>query len=858
MKVSLFCSKYILIGLLTTLVVNAQTEDLRLIVTDQNSALILVTTARLKKNSEILKEINKTNSGIIIFSGLEAGRYTLEISAEGFKGYSSEIEIKAGKNEIRITLEIAEIKEKIDVETTPQRKSLDGRDGAFSETLTKQEIEALSNNPEEMKRQLQNIAGPNATFLVNGFPEKDLPPKSEIESIKIIRSAYDAEFHEAGNTYISIITKAGGSKWRGKATLNFNDSLLNARDVFAVSHPKFQKKRLSFSLSGGVIKNKASLWLSGTLEDSDTASNIFAVLPEGRFNSTVNQKYNFMMGRGVFLYNLTKNHPLNIGFSRDKLSRENIGVGGFDLSERSYDSKSISNTFQLSTSGPIGTKFFHEFRFQTKFANSESSSINDNPTLIVLDSFTSGGAGVENNSDFTRFNIAENLGFGNEKHLFKFGLLFEYENRKLISADNQNGKFIFSSLNDFVLGRPALFTQRLESRDISLSQSQLGLYFQDTADFYKSFSVNLGLRYEWQNNLKDYNNFSPRIGFAWSPQESGKTVLRGGFGVYYDWLAPNYLATIKSNGINQPNEIIITNPTFPLTLNNQLSTTSLRNYMQLADNLVNPYIIVSSIGIFRKINKQSSIIATYKFERGLKQFRSRDLNAPNSFGVRPNSNFGKIIQIESSSFFERSSLEMSYRTNLAKTINLSLNYTLAKSVSESDYIFDLPSDNSDLRRDRSFSDDDKRHQIYSSMSWQIKRNLGLFFTFNVDSPTPYSITTGIDENGDTVFNDRPLGFKRNTERGEWQTRFDAYLNWSLAFNSFKLWGKSSSETSTQKSGANTNQRKKYSLNFSVNARNLFNQTNFTRYVGVQISPFFRQPVSAQDARKINFGVEFSF
>jgi hypothetical protein len=144
------------------------------------------------------------------------------------------------------------------------------------------------------------------------------------------------------------------------------------------------------------------------------------------------------------------------------------------------------------------------------------------------------------------------------------------------------------------------------------------------------------------------------------------------------------------------------------------------------------------------------------------------------------------------------------------------------------------------------------------MSWQIKRNLGLFFTFNVDSPTPYSITTGIDENGDTVFNDRPLGFKRNTERGEWQTRFDAYLNWSLAFNSFKLWGKSSSETSTQKSGANTNQRKKYSLNFSVNARNLFNQTNFTRYVGVQISPFFRQPVSAQDARKINFGVEFSF
>ena len=192
------------------------------------------------------------------------------------------------------------------------------------------------------------------------------------------------------------------------------------------------------------------------------------------------------------------------------------------------------------------------------------------------------------------------------------------------------------------------------------------------------------------------------------------------------------------------------------------------------------------------------------------------------------------------------------------------NYTLGKTISDNSGIFGLPSNNYNLGLDRSAADNDQRHRIYTSLSWKVLRNLRLSGIFTANSGNPYSITTGQDNNKDTIFNDRPVGVSRNSERGAWHKRFDGSINWTIGLVKNKDADSTLPETVViSKSEANVgiteiDTRYKYSLKFYATANNIFNQTNLANFVGVQTSPFFRKPTSAIQPRRIDFGVRFSF
>ena len=121
------------------------------------------------------------------------------------------------------------------------------------------------------------------------------------------------------------------------------------------------------------------------------------------------------------------------------------------------------------------------------------------------------------------------------KHSLKFGTEIEYEKFQSVSENNVNGRFIFSSIEDFNNQTPSQYSQTLGSTSVKYSQTRASIFFQDYFKIYKTFQLSLGLRYEWQNGLTDSNNFSPMFGDVWSPEKSGKFIVRGGFGVFYDW-----------------------------------------------------------------------------------------------------------------------------------------------------------------------------------------------------------------------------------------------------------------------------------------------------------------------------------
>jgi len=91
----------------------------------------------------------------------------------------------------------------------------------------------------------------------------------------------------------------------------------------------------------------------------------------------------------------------------------------------------------------------------------------------------------------------------------------------------------FANLAAYAAGQPELFTKNRGNTQVSFAQNEYFSFFQDEVQVRTSLSVSLGLRYEWQSNIPDHNNFAPRLAFAYAPHR-GQTVVRGGFGIFYD------------------------------------------------------------------------------------------------------------------------------------------------------------------------------------------------------------------------------------------------------------------------------------------------------------------------------------
>lgn len=838
--------------------------SLRIVVVDQTLAQISGATIRLKDSvGSIIKETKSANAQPIIFAKLAQGRYVLEVEATNFKPYVEEINVKDGANEITVKLEVADIKENVDVKPDELDKATDPREGAFTNFLSREQIAALPDDPEEMKKALRQIAGEDAVIRVDGFTGGQLPPKSQIASIKIIRSNFDAEFHETGLPLVDVTTRAGGSTWNGSFAFRFNDEALNARQPFAVSRRPAQLRNFDGFLNGPVVKKKTSLTLFAFGNNSFDTENIVAVLPGGRLNEGVQRTSDFLYTSARLIHNLSQTHSLNFTYNRNKSEIGNLGVGGFNLRDRALDAKTLTNQIRLSESGNVGEKFLNEFRLQLTDETSKSTPFSRAPAIIVLDAFSRGGAGVDNRNRRQSVYLADNLLFGLGRHALKIGGLIEYDKAKLETNDNQNGTFTFSSLADFLLNQPTTFTQRQASRRVDFSQTQMGVFIQDDLRLHKTFSLGLGLRYERQNNLKDKNNFSPRLSFIWSPEKSGRIVFRGGTGVFYNWLSSNDYGTILSQDARQPSETIIINPSFPNPFASETTDFLPQSFSVFAPNLKNPYVISSSMGVETRLRRNLTLQALYRFTRGVHQFRSRDANAPLPDSGRPDPNLGRITQVESSAFFARRSLDINASGSFTSRFSYAISYTLAKVISDAEGIFSLPSDNYNLRLDRSVSNTDQRHRLYAFSNWKIRKGLNFSTIFKVGSPLPYTITTGLDDNRDTIFNDRPSGIERNGLRGSWQRQIDANISWTMFFGNKESSASGSrtiilTESEASSGGFDIDPKKKFALKLYASATNIFNQTNLRNFIGVQTSPLFGQAISADRPRQIETGIRFSF
>jgi hypothetical protein len=287
---------------------------------------------------------------------------------------------------------------------------------------------------------------------------------------------------------------------------------------------------------------------------------------------------------------------------------------------------------------------------------------------------------------------------------------------------------------------------------------------------------------------------------------------------------------------------VLQNPGFPDPLSGGQSFSAQPvSVVRLAPDLVIPYTMQSGIGVERQLRKSLTLTANYYNTRGVNSFRSRDVNAPLAplFSVRPDPAFSLVRQIESTGRLAGHSLEVGLRGNLTKYFNGMVQYVFGRVRNNTNGIAAFPANSYDLTGEWGRADSDVRHRFNLLGVFKAGKyfNLGTALTLNTGAP--YTITTGRDDNGDSMALDRPAGVGRNTAQGPGFAQLD--LRWSRDFYLNKKKGE-----------------KGPSVTVGVNALNVTNRVNFAGYVGNLSSPFFAQAVSARPSRRVQFSVQVAF
>jgi hypothetical protein len=843
----------------------AQTSSLRVTVVDQTGAAIVGATVRVSVANAAPIEQPSDGRGQAVLGEIVTGTVQVHVEAAGFAPYDASLTLRRGNNSRTVTLRIASLQEQLVV---TDRDAGDRRGNSFSTTLNEEDLAELPDNPDDFEDALRQMAGGDAVFQVNGFRGGRLPPKNQIRQVRFRMNSFAAENHEAGRVMVDIITKPGMAAWNGMANVGFRDDSLNARNAFATEGTPEQFRRFSGNVSGPLKKDRTSISINVDGNNSYDSQTIVALTPGGRVADQVRRPVERAEVTVGLEHSITKNQMLRLEYQRRKDERRNLGVGDFSLQDRAFTRETAFHQVRGSATSILGKSSMNELRVEVRVDDTSQLSRSSDPAVVVIDAFSRGGAGISSDRALKAVEVANNTDFAIGKHAFRTGVLFESGAYEQLDARNSNGTFTFGSLDAFLAGRPNTYTQRLGTIETAFSQTQLGLYFQDDIRVNKNLSISAGVREELQSHVGDWANVMPRAGFTLNPF-GWKTTVRGGYGLFYDWFGADlYDQSLRVDGVAQ-RDLLILNPGYPDPFAGTSAVVLPGGRVQIASDLQLPYVHQVSIGAERSFRETLTLQATYMRHDGRNQLRAINVNAPDASGVRPQPGLGTITQIESTgrSLTNRLIVNATYRIPQTRTL-IGMHYIAASVKNHADNALSLPADSRNPDADWGPAAQDARHRVFGMFNFPLPKGIRVNLMGQAQSGLPYTITTGRDDNGDGVNNDRPAGIGRNSARASWRSDLNLRVSRGFSFGGDRQDAGGGPVIQRRTGGDGDGggpmmmmmeqSPQRFRVDFYIQGYNLLNHTNYINYSGNLQSPFFGLPSSAGPARRIEVGLQFGF
>ena len=689
-------------------------------------------------------------------------------------------------------------------------------------------------------------------------------PLLAIQEFEVIQSQYSAEMGRAASGMVSVATRRGGNELRTEGFALFRHHALTARGAFESEKPDFNRSHWGVAAGGPIAVDRTHFFVAfeRRAENEFSTVNTGGAFPdyEGTFRTPFTD--NLMFAR--IDHRAGESHDFTLRYAGE-VGDELFGVGGIRSFEYGRENALDMHSALLGHRWALPNGWVNQARVH--FASSRRALIRNappGPTLLYPD-LMAGPHQAQERSSSVRAEFRDDLSLittgRTGTHRVRLGTHLSWLHNETRSSFFENGAFFFARDDAAlpVMGQvsfedPAI---RLDARNL-----QLAFYAQDDWSPTPNLTLSLGLRYEVETNGSnqgfvspfagelpfipassrpiDGDNLAPRIGVAWDPGGTGSTVIRGGFGVFYDALvAGPLLALERSSGVPLAQ---VLNPGTTLVDELRIDPDTLPPIIWTAGDIDTPFTRQYSLGVEQVLPGDVTVRLDGVLVQGRNLLLQRNLNPAvgRDESGAPRFRFpgySRIVQLASAGRAEAKMLLVEVRKAWPRGW-LNVGYTLADRRNTNDtWTFDVPLTDPDVldpETEWGPAAWDERHRLTTTAFVGLPGRVGLAGKVVYASGRPFTAITGSDDNGDfSRENDRPPGEGRNERRGEDVFRADAGLTWEAL-----AWGRAR-------------------IALTVNVYNLFNTVNGlpSSIQNIVDSPNFGRPLAAYAGRQAEIGLE---
>jgi hypothetical protein len=894
-------------------------------------------------------------SGNYTATGVIAGSYVVTATAAGFAPSTSAVFSLAPGQVQRIDLAISVLAEAQSVTVSGDDAptvSLDADSNTDAVVMKDNDLDALSDDPDELSNELTALAGPAAgpnggSIYIAGFSGGQLPPKSAIREIRVNQNPYSSEYDTLGYGRVEVLTKPGTDQLHGRFFMQGNDDVFNTGNPFTTTIPAYHSLQYNGSISG-TINKKASFFFNAEQRNNQNAS-IYSVT-NAVLNTTKNLYESGATSGSVFTpsghtaispridVQLGEKNTLSVRYQFERYHLQN-SLGSSELPTQAVSSHWHEHALQSSDSIVINSHIAHEIRFQYLHDESGSTPASTTPTISVPGSFYSGGESSQHNRETTdEFELQDLTTMSAGTHAIKFGTRLRYNREESFSDTNFNGRFTFSSLDSYItllndlasnatwaqiktdggLPNKLAYTTGPETTYARLFDG--ALFVQDDWKANQFLTLSGGLRWETQNQIDDHNDWGPRVAFAYAldghkDQKQARTVLRGGYGFFYNRFGlSNVLNLRRYNGsansqaqttINSPQCFSATSLASVLASCGTGSSAD-KTIVQVMPGYHSPYVSQLGFTLERQLAHNSSLSITGLRSYGVHQMVTRDSNAyvqgsyvygdATKTGTRPDASLGIVKQYYPEGIFKQNQFIVNFTANMTQRFSFSGYYDLSSVRSNTG----TASNSYDIKQDYQRPTWNSRHMLFLRGSYTAPLRLVFDPFMMAQSGKRYNYVSPYDLTGDNFYNNRPaltnsadcttgsetqfaqtsVGcfdmtpstgttvVPNNMGRGPAAVAFNMRLSRAFGFGpkTDSTQSASSNPSSGFRSFNGMNTGHKYTLAFSLQALNLFNNISYGQPTGTVNSSLFGKSTSlvggifssGSAARRVYMQTVFSF
>ena len=799
--------------------------------------------------------VTADSDGVYTFPGLMRWVYSITASASNLSTFEPvRVELTESSQTLDLKLKLTATQQQLTVrEDSGPAVSTDASANASAVVIKGADLEALADNPDDLAADLQALAGPSAgpsggSIYIDGFSGGEIPPKDSIREIRINQNPFSPEFDKLGYGRIEIFTKPGSDKYHGTIDYNLGTDRWNSRNPYAATKAPLLLNEFEGG-GGGPLGKRASFTLDGQRNMVDNGFVVNAVTLDPQtfaiqpFSTVYKTPQRFTRLSPRLDYALSEKNTLSMRYSWTQASIDGAGISGFDLPSRGYRIQYTHELVQLTETSVIGAAI-NETRFQYYRDANHSTAFNDAPEIQVLGSFNSGGSSLGKSSfDQNDFELQNVTSIAKSAHFLRFGVRLRGSLYGDYSPVNFNGTFTFGGGQDGLTSIdryretllhtavPTQFSISTGTAAASVNQVDAGLFVGDEWKLRPNVTLSLGLRYELQTNTSDRRDWAPRVAVAWSPQP--KTVVRAGFGTFYDRFAlANTLTAERFDGVVRQ-QYVVTNPDFYPNIPSIAALAgakSIQTIDRIAPGLRAPRFLQTVVSVERALPGHTTLSLTYTNAHGAHLLRSRDASAANT---------NPVFLIESPGRYNQNQLALNLNSKLNAKVSLFGFYVLNRAKSDTDGVGTFVANPLSNQGEYGPAATDVHNRFTLGGTILTRGGIRLSPFLILQSGPPFDITAGRDLYGTTLFNGRP-GIATASTPGAIATQY-GYLDPNAAAGEALLprnYGRGPGQESVNLRVAKLVSLGRVKLTVSMSMRNLLNHTNPGPIIGDLTSPLF--------------------